>query len=381
MSTVIGIVVGIVGLGFLILVHELGHFLVAKATGMRVEEFSLGYGRFLVSRRIGETIYGISALPLGGYVRVTGMHQEEFEARVEAARTNAELTLRDPESRLTGASAISDEEVARTPLQHRYYAHPLWQRLVFVAAGVLMNLVVAYLLLFAAGMQGYYVPTTSIEEVVAGSPAAVAGILAGDRLVSVGDAQVESWEDAVAAIEVSPGRPVTVVVERGGTQLELVATPAEQDGKGFLGVGPVAEKKPSSLGQGVEYATSRFWGMFAAVFVAIGDLVTGEAAVTGEEGLSGPIGIVAISSEAYQGGYFLVLLAFISIQLGILNMLPLLPLDGGHFLINVLQALSRRVFSLRTFERISLVGLGLFLILALVATGNDLGRLFGAGGF
>lgn len=381
MSTVIGIVVGIVGLGFLILVHELGHFIVAKATGMRVEEFSLGYGRFLVSRRIGETIYGISALPIGGYVRVTGMHQEEFEARVEAARTHAELTLHDPESRLTGASAISDEEVAQTPLERRYYAHPLWQRLVFIVAGVLMNLVVAYLLLFAVGMQGYYVPTTSIEEVVAESPAAAAGVRPGDRFVSIGGIQTESWEDAVAAIEASPGQPVTLTVERDGTRVELVATPATQDGKGFLGVGPVSEKRPSSLAQGLEYAGSRFWGMLTAVFVAIGDLVTGKAAVTGAEGLSGPIGIVAISSEAYQGGYYLVLLAFISIQLAILNMLPLLPLDGGHFVINVLQAVFRRIFSLRTFERVSLVGIGLFLVLALVATGNDLGRLFGAGGF
>ncbi len=86
MTSVIGVIVAIVGLGFLILAHEFGHFIVAKATGMRVEEFSIGFGRYLVSKRIGETVYGISMLPLGGYVRVTGMHKEEFEARIEEAR-------------------------------------------------------------------------------------------------------------------------------------------------------------------------------------------------------------------------------------------------------------------------------------------------------
>lgn len=90
MTTFVGIVVAVIGLGFLILAHEFGHFIVAKLTGMRVEEFSLGFGRYLVSKRIGETIYGISALPLGGYVRVTGMHREEFAARVAEAREEAE---------------------------------------------------------------------------------------------------------------------------------------------------------------------------------------------------------------------------------------------------------------------------------------------------
>ncbi len=375
MSTVLGAVVGIVGLGFLILVHELGHFTVAKATGMRVEEFSIGYGRFLFSRRVGETVYGISILPIGGYVRVTGMHQEEFAARQEAARTKQEALARDPEAYLTGSSAISDEEVANTPLARRYYAKPLWQRLLFIVSGVTMNIIVAFLMLVVVGLQGLWVPTTQIQEVVANSPAAVAGVAVGDTVVSLAGRDVDSWADLQEAIRANPGNRVPLVVERDGERLTLTATLGVQEGGGFLGVGPAAEKRPVGVGQAFNFALDRTWNLFTLLFREIGKLVTGESPVTGSGGLAGPVGIVAISSSAFQEGYYLSLLAFISIQLGVLNMLPLLPLDGGHFLINILQSVTRRTFSLRTFERISMVGLGLFLLLALVATGNDIGRL------
>lgn len=366
---------GIVGLGFLILVHELGHFTVAKATGMRVEEFSIGYGRFLFSRRVGETVYGISILPIGGYVRVTGMHQEEFAARQEAARTKQEALARDPEAYLTGSSAISDEEVANTPLARRYYAKPLWQRLLFIVSGVTMNIIVAFLMLVVVGLQGLWVPTTQIQEVVANSPAAVAGVAVGDTVVSLAGRDVDSWADLQEAIRANPGNRVPLVVERDGERLTLTVTLGVQEGGGFLGVGPAAEKRPVGVGQAFNFALDRTWNLFTLLFREIGKLVTGESPVTGSGGLAGPVGIVAISSSAFQEGYYLSLLAFISIQLGVLNMLPLLPLDGGHFLINILQSVTRRTFSLRTFERISMVGLGLFLLLALVATGNDIGRL------
>ena len=124
MYSFLAVIISIIGLGFLILAHEFGHFVVAKATGMRVEEFSLGFGRFLVSKRIGETVYGISALPLGGYVRVTGMHKEEFDARVAEAReeeaeaaalrkgTKNGRSAQDPEDRLAGPRALTAEEIA-----------------------------------------------------------------------------------------------------------------------------------------------------------------------------------------------------------------------------------------------------------------------------
>ena len=376
MNAVLTTLVAIIGLGFLILVHELGHFIVAKATGMRVEEFSLGFGRFLVSKRIGETVYGISVFPVGGYVRVTGMHREEFQARVDAVREQQVVRERDPEARLTGRSALSDEEIVATPLERRYYAKPLWERLIFIVSGVSMNVVAAFLILVIVGLQGNVVPVNVVDVVEAGSPAATAGVLPGDTFVSVAGVPVTTWEDVQAAIKDHPAQSATIVVERGGVQTSLQAVVGQKDDAGYLGVGPGTEKVASGLGDSLRFAGSRTYELFALTFKGIGMMITGAASVTGPQGLAGPVGIVTISSQAVRGGYFLSLLAFISVQLAIMNMLPLLPLDGGHFFIALLEKVTRRRFSLRVFERVSLVGIALFLVLALVATGNDIGRLF-----
>ena len=360
----------------LIFVHELGHFIVAKLTGMRVEEFSLGFGRYLWSRRIGETVYGISALPIGGYVRVTGMHEEEFAARVAEGQRRS----LDPETRLTGQPIISAEEIAQTPLNRRYYAKPVWQRIVFIVAGVTMNVVAAFMLLVIVGLQGYKVPTTQIQTVQAGTPAQSAGLQAGDTIVSIDGRPTSSWDEVHAAIVAVPGKTVPIVVERQGTQTTVSATIGSQAQKtGFLGIAPAVETVHPGPLEAIGFAWSRTGEMFTLFFRGISMMVHGTAPVLGSQGLAGPVGIVTLSSEAVQGGYFLSLLAFISVQLALLNMLPLLPLDGGHVLFNVVEKIMGRPISLRTFERISMIGLALFLLLAIVATSNDIGRLLHGG--
>lgn len=381
MSTVISILVAAVGIGFLILAHEFGHFVVAKATGMRVEEFSVGFGRYLWSRRVGETIYGVSLVPLGGYVRVTGMHEEEFRERVEAAEEGRRAASRDPESRLTGRSAISDEEVAATPLERRYYSHPVWQRLLFIVAGVSMNVVVAFVFLIFVGLQGYFQPNLVVERVEPGSAAATAGIEVGDRVVSLAGVKATDWADVQEAIWTRPGERVVVVVERAGTTLDLEAVlGTRQDGGGILGVAPGGEMVNPGALESASFAFNQTGELFRMTFTGIKMMFTGDAPVTGSEGLAGPVGIVSVSSAAFRGGYFLSFLAFISVQLAILNMLPLLPLDGGHVLFSLIEKGMGRAVSLRTFERVSAVGISLFLLLLLVATSNDISRVFGGGG-
>lgn len=377
MGSVTSIIVAILGLGFLILVHETGHFIAAKVFGMRVEEFSLGFGRYLWSRRWGETVYGVSALPVGGYVRVTGMHEEEFQARVDAAAEAREYSGRDAESRLVGRSAISDEEVAQTPLDRRYYARPVWQRVVFIVSGVTMNVIIAFVLLYIVALQGYVQPTTVVAEVSAGSAAAAADMRVGDRVVSVAGIPTGDWVSVQQAISSHARESVPVVVERAAAEITLTATVgARPDGTGILGLRPGTETvRPGVIGS-VRVAATRTYDLFAATFGGIKAMITGKASVTGPEGLAGPVGIVTISSEAVRGGFFLSLLAFISVQLAILNMLPLLPLDGGHVLFNVIEKVTGRRMSLRAFERVSVVGISLFLLLAIVATSNDIGRLF-----
>lgn len=377
MASVTSIVVAILGLGFLILVHETGHFVAAKVFGMRVEEFSLGFGRYLWSRRWGETVYGVSVLPIGGYVRVTGMHEEEFQARVDAAREAQEYSGRDAESRLAGRSAISDEEVAQTPLDRRYYARPVWQRIVFIVAGVSMNVIIAFVLLYIVALQGYIQPTTVVADVSAGSAAATAGMQVGDRVVSIAGIPTVDWISVQETISSHAGKSVPVVVERANAEITLAAIVGTRpDGTGILGLRPATETVQPGVDGSVRVAASRTYDLFAATFGGIKAMVTGKASVTGPEGLAGPVGIVTISSEAVRGGFFLSLLAFISVQLAILNMLPLLPLDGGHVLFSVVEKVTGRRMSLRTFERVSVVGISLFLLLAIVATSNDIGRLF-----
>ncbi|MGI5939494.1 MAG: M50 family metallopeptidase [Thermoleophilia bacterium] len=404
MSTLIGIVIAVVGLGFLILAHEFGHFIVAKATGMRVEEFSLGFGRYLVSRRIGETIYGISVLPLGGYVRVTGMHREEFAARVAEAREErarqrafdyeegregedededfgplVDSRARDPEDRLAGPRAISAEEIAATPLARRYYAHPFWHKLIFIVAGVAMNMVVAFLLIYAVGLsQGESQVGTVIDGVEEGTPAATADIRVGDRIVSVAGTFVDDWEAVRTQILTHPGEEVVVVVERAGARLELPARIEKQEnGTGYLGVQPSIEHRDLGVVSAFGYAARTTGSMVVLIFKGIGMMFSGDVPVTGSQGLAGPVGIIQLSTEAFQGGYYLMLLALISVNLAILNMIPLLPLDGGHVLFSIIERILGRSLSLRTFERVSMVGLLLFGLLFIVATSNDMGRLFG----
>ena len=385
MNTFIGIIIAIVGLGFLVLVHEFGHFIVAKATGMRVEEFSLGFGPFIVSKRIGETVYGISAVPLGGYVRVTGMHKEEFDQRVAEARESeseererrARRSPQDPEDRLAGKRALSADDIAATPLARRYYAHPFWHKILFIVAGVTMNMIVAFLIVWGvSAQQGETVYTTVVAEVQAGMPADAAGMKVGDRIVSVDGKPTNSFDDLHTYIVTHPGQTVTIGLERDGKPVQIQATIQKQsDGTGKLGFSPSYEQHGLGFTGSFGYAGKQTGAMVTLIFKGIGMMFSGQVPVTGSQGLAGPVGIIQISEQAYQGGYYWMLLALISVNLAILNMIPLLPLDGGHALFSVIERIRGRSLSLRMFERISMIGLGLFLLLFLVATWNDIGRL------
>jgi len=390
--SVIGVIVAIVGLGFLILAHEFGHFIVAKATGMRVEEFSIGFGRYLISKRIGETVYGISMLPLGGYVRVTGMHREEFEARIaEAREKEAEWQAeqdqpgkkrrrpQDPEDRLAGPRALSADEIAATPLERRYYAQPFFHKVAFIIAGVVMNLVAAFLLLFIVALyQGESIVSTTLEKVEPGTPAAAAGMQAGDRVVSIGGKEVSDWQQVRTEILTHPGETVTVVVERGGQQTQLTAALKKQaDGTGYLGVQPGVTHQDLGFVGAIRYAAKTTASMVKLIFVGLKMMFSGQAPVTGSQGLAGPVGIIQLSSQAFQGGYYLTLLALISVNLAILNMLPVLPLDGGHVLFSIIERIRGRSVSLRVFEQVSMIGLIIFVALFILATSNDIGRIFG----
>jgi regulator of sigma E protease len=414
LNTVLGIVIGILGLGFLVLVHEFGHFIVAKATGMRVEEFSLGFGPYLVKKRWGETVYGISAVPLGGYVRVTGMHKQEFEERVAELREieaeEADLRAakasdgiaavdvtgaapprarkkrraRDPEDALAGKRALTADETASTPLERRYYSHPLWHKLLFIVAGVVMNAIVAFALLYVVGVvEGEYWRDTVVGDVVAGGAAEKAGLLTGDLIVSIDGKHVDRFDQLQMETLKHKGERVTLMVLRAGETLTLqVEDTAGADGMGHLGIVSTQQKhREVSLPGGFRFAGQQTGRLVMVIFDGIGMMFTRDVPVLGSEGVAGPVGIVQMSEQAIQSGFttYLWFVALISINLAMLNLLPLLPLDGGHFVYAIVERVRGRAISLKVFERISMAGFALVALLFVVAVYNDIGRIFTGG--
>jgi regulator of sigma E protease len=394
LNTVLGIVIGILGLGFLVLVHEFGHFIVAKATGMRVEEFSLGFGPYLVKKRWGETVYGISAVPLGGYVRVTGMHKQEFEERVAELREieAEEADLRAAKASdgiaavdaLAGKRALTADETASTPLERRYYSHPLWHKLLFIVAGVVMNAIVAFALLYVVGVvEGEYWRDTVVGDVVAGGAAEKAGLLTGDLIVSIDGKHVDRFDQLQMETLKHKGERVTLMVLRAGETLTLqVEDTAGADGMGHLGIVSTQQKhREVSLPGGFRFAGQQTGRLVMVIFDGIGMMFTRDVPVLGSEGVAGPVGIVQMSEQAIQSGFttYLWFVALISINLAMLNLLPLLPLDGGHFVYAIVERVRGRAISLKVFERISMAGFALVALLFVVAVYNDIGRIFTGG--
>jgi regulator of sigma E protease len=338
------ILVALVGLSALVVIHELGHMLTAKAMGVKVTEFGFGFGPPLFKKKLGKTIYSFRVILLGGFVKMAGMNDDEV----------------GPDT-YTGKAA--------------------WRRALIIFAGPFANLLAAVLILAGIYMAG--VPTdvtTEIEEVVPGSMAAEAGVQNGDRIVSVDGEDIESWDqfqEVVGAQQL--GDRVELVVDRGGESREfsgeLAADPEDQN-KAIVGVRPVVTYTSygplEALGLGVE-KTVQIIGLIGWF---IGQLVTGE--VSFYDSVSSPIGVVGVSSDvASQGAQsFAQLLALISINLAVFNLLPMLPLDGGHLFFIAAEKILGRPVSTETVAKIAAFGLALILMLFVFATYADLSKIF-----
>lgn len=347
------IAIAILGIGFLILVHELGHFLAARAFGMRAEKFYLGFPPAAIKKKIGETEYGIGFIPLGGYVKISGMTREE---------------------------ELPDDVKPRA-----YVAKPVWQRIIVISAGAGMNLLFAALFFFIFYWQGIpeYETTVVVANIQADSGAERAGILPGDMLVAVNGVVSDDPEVLRDELRSRPDQSVTLYVERDGQRLTLPAEVGlqEETGEGILGVLfdarlvgyqslPVTQAMSDSLSD-IRYITGE-------VFIAIKNLFISEQS---RDELTSPIGIVAFSSKTIELGwsFYLRVLGFISLQLAIFNLLPLLPLDGGHALFNIIEKLKGSPVRREVFERVSIIGLMLFAFLFLTGVMNDVQRIMGPG--
>ncbi len=355
-------VLTIAGFAVLIILHELGHFAAAKATGMRVERFFLFFPPKLVSVRRGETEYGIGALPFGGFVKITGMNP--------------------------------DEDLPPDVAPRAYYHQPVWKRIVVISAGPAMNLLVAFVLLFGLAF-GLTQVDGRVGSIESGSPAA-ATLHSGDLILAVDgrsypnastERRLSRFAGLVAshkcAGEQTDGchakTPVHLRIKRAGQVKTLAITPVYDPGLGRTRLGFSYGSTPENLSapQAAARAGSEMWrvttgtvGVFSKIFEA-----------KERKKIHGIVGISDVTHQAFEFGAreALTLLALISLSLAIINLFPFLPLDGGHIFWSVVEKLRGRPVPFSVMERAGAIGFVLVMVLFAVGLSNDIGKLNGSG--
>jgi regulator of sigma E protease len=402
----VSVFISIVGLGLLILIHEAGHFFVARAVGMNPRKFYLGFPPALVKTRRNGIEYGIGAIPLGGYVKIPGMHRPAAgDIDVHFGRAGAEQpslgpTVEDLRRRLAaedhehsrrtvGELSARLEQVELTPVALKaaergvteiddalgpdaYWRARTWKRVAVIFAGPGANLLLAIVLFAALFMAGGGKATQIVDSILPGSPAASAGLQSGDRIVSIGGSPISSPGQIPERISGSQGSELTLVVERSGKDVLLgPVRPELRDGAFRLGFALRGE----SLGPAESsWQAIRVTGLVTKeIGASLGRLVTGD----GRDEISSPVGIVQGSSQAVDQGaeQYLWVLGLISLSLALLNLLPLLPLDGGHIAFSLVEGVRGRAVAREVYERVSVVGIALVLLLFFIGLSNDIGRL------
>lgn len=346
-------------LGPLVLVHELGHYLVGRWFGVKADAFSIGFGKELAgwTDRRG-TRWKLSALPLGGYVQFAG-------------DMNA-TSMPDP-----ATDHLTPAERAQT-----FQAKPLYQRALIVLAGPLTNLIVAVAIFAAFNMTyGRPVGESLIGGIEARSAAAEAGLKPGDRILAIAGTQVDSFEDIRANVMPFPGRQVAVLIDRDGRRMEIPVRLQEKVERdrfgneariGRIGIAPAGIKLiPLGPVRSVSYAFEQSWGIVKMMVTGIGQIFSGERSV---KELGGPIKIAKYSGEQFSLGpsAFIWFVALISINLAFINLLPIPALDGGHLAMYAAEAVRRKPLGLRSQEWAFRTGMALVLALMLFVTVNDL---------
>jgi regulator of sigma E protease len=411
----------VLGFSALVILHEGGHFVVAKMTGMRVERFFLFFPPKLVSFRRGETEYGIGMIPLGGFVKITGMNPEELEKAERGESFDHKPGLLEQiegadSGTITPESIEGGSSVDRSILQRAYYNQPVWKRIAVIAAGPLVNIVLAFLLLTVLYLSVREPVGFQVDKVEAGTPAAKV-LQPGDRVVSIEGVpanirDVNSISDVQRRIDFAngksenlsklitrhgctnpprngcvPDRRVTIVVKRDGKTITLhpqtffdPKVGKEVDGKpigkyrlGFQFATVGTQTANQSLGEATYLAADRMWYVTSQTVSKLVQLFKPED----RKQLSG---VVGVSNSLNQAVHFsprlaLFVLALISLSLGVINLFPFLPLDGGHIFWSLVEKVRGQRVPFSTIERASAVGFLLVIMLFVIGLTNDIGRL------
>lgn len=345
----------IVVLGVLIFVHELGHFLCAKAFGVGVEKFSLGFGPKILSKIVGRTDYRLSVIPLGGYVKMVGEQP--------------------------------NEEIDPADIPYSFTHKPVWQRMIIVAAGPVFNFLLAVVIFFGIfWTSGLLILKPVIGEVTPGSPAERAGIMKADFILAIDGKSIESWTELSETIMMSDGEPLRLTIRRGEETLTVSVTPAddvmknifgEDQHRYIIGVKSTGETASQPLGPAAAFRESLSRTYLICELTVLGVVKVFEGSISPKT-IGGPIMIAQMAGEQVQAGLInlLAFIALISVNLGILNLLPVPVLDGGHLLFFSIEALIRRPVSIKTREIAQQVGIFLLLMLMVFVFYNDIMRFF-----
>ena len=399
----------VVGLGLVLIIflHELGHFSVAMAVKMRPRSFYIGFPPALVKVRRNGIEYGIGMIPLGGLVRIPGMHRPasadlsssvepavreqpglapsvgavrralDAEDYGEARRAYAELERDVGAAHLSRGARRSAErglrEVEEGTAPDAYWRAATWKRVAVIAAGPLANILFAFLVLFVvfsvSGAPSQR-PTATVANVESGTPAAAAGLQIGDRIVAVDGHPARTFSAVSQLIRSSHGAPVTLIVRRDGRRVTVgPRRTIREQGRWIFGFSPAAQLVQYPVGKAATTATSNLWDVVTGTGAGLKGLFSHQ----GRSQLSGPVGIVRVEHSELQVGltYYFSILAFVSMSLALLNLLPLLPLDGGHILFSLIEGVRRRALAREVYERVSVVGIAFILLVFVIAFSND----------
>jgi regulator of sigma E protease len=407
----LSILVAILGLAVLILLHEAGHFFVARAVGMNPRRFYIGFPPALVKVKRKGIEYGVGAIPLGGYVKIPGMHRPapadldvqlgpalkedpslfprmtrvkralEAGDLLGAREALPELSEAIDEPKLSPGAARAarraTEELRDGLSSDAYWRQRTWKRIAVIFAGPGVNIVLAVLLVaiaYMAGLPGD--PTPTVKVVKPHTPAAAVDLRPGDRIVSVNGQATPDFNAVSRTIRGSHGQPTTVMVMRNGKLLTLGPVRTKKIGNRWaLGFEPGWVEIEYGPGAALAHSLKDTWSATKSTITFLPRLLTR----SGSKQVSSPVGIVDYSSRAVSLTFtlFLQILGLISLSLAILNLLPLLPLDGGHILFSMIEGLRGRAVGREIYERASAIGIALFLILMFIGLSNDLNRLGG----
>ena len=418
MSTVIAF---IVIFGSLVFFHELGHFVFAKRAGILCREFAIGMGPKVFSHKKGETTYTIRLLPIGGFVRMAGEDPEMVEIKpgyrigllfnkegqvnkiilnnkdkfpkcriveVEYADIEKDLIIKgypDDENENLQSFSINPTAVIVengvesqiAPINRQFASKSLGHRFMTIFAGPMMNFILAFIVfILIALLQGVPTNEPKLGEITPDGAAKTAGLHKGDIIQSINDSEISSWSDVVEMIRKNPNETLDFLIVRNGQEKEVQVTPNEKtaDGKkiGIIGVYSPVEKSPV---QAITAGAKETYFWTTQIFVMLGKLVTGQFSI---DALSGPVGIYYSTDEVAKSGiYYLMKWAgILSINLGIMNLLPIPALDGGRLMFFAVEAVRGKPIDRQKEGMVHFIGFALLMLLMLVVTWNDIQRFF-----